>query len=73
MPTVLKAIKDGVDRAKACLVPLKKNLSLRDVSKPKVSYTGRKLAQSKRTECFLMNFGGSATAFKVPGFCHCPS
>ena len=41
VPTVFKAIEDGVDRAKACLVPLKKNLSLRNVSKPIVSYTGQ--------------------------------
>ena len=41
-------IEDGVDRAKACLVPFKKNLSLRDVSKPKVSYTAGQPANLHR-------------------------
>ena len=81
VPTVFKAIEDGVDHTKVCLVPLKKNLSLRNVSKPKVSYTGQPAnlhranarIERRSTECFLMNLGGSASAFKVPAFCHCPS
>ena len=36
-----KPSKDEVDSAKACLVPLKKKLSLRDVSKPEVPFTGQ--------------------------------
>ena len=78
VPTVFKPFEDGVDRAKACLVPLKKKTWAWGMSPNLKFHTvpTRTLAQSKawiKRKVSWWTLMATATAFEVPTFCHCHS
>ena len=75
VPTVFKAIEDGVDRPKACLVPLKKKTWAWGMSPtPKVSYHTGQPANLRRANARIewnvswWTLEATATAFGVPTF-----